>query len=296
MVDPIILLNHHPVWTGLVAATAIAGGVAKGFEWFDAALNDDSRFKLSMWLVSVPGDEQIDAWAGVFPNLIDRVFGPKALSWRFFLRSCIASFVAIALVTILGVIMYGPDWIFGNGLEFLSDHALALALALGCTGVGTLIANCIPDYLSVLVSRYFVGAMRRNPRGFRIFLLLIADTISTVIVADAGMWALHFIVDHIFRGTSWQANGFVDFNGLLTRGMYRNVFLASLFTSVWVWLYVLASVAIRILHKVRFLWTKLLPVLSVEDKPMQAIGRVAGLMAGCSYLALLGAVWLFKHL
>jgi hypothetical protein len=298
MIDPTTLVSQHPVWAALAAAAAIAACVAKGFEWCDAALNDDSRFKLSLWLVSVPGGEQIDAWAGVFPNLIDRIFGRKALSWTFFLRSCVASFVAIAFVSILGAIMYGPDWIFGYGFGYLShdSQSLALALTLGFTGVGALIANCIPDYLSVLVSRYFVGAMARNPRGFWIFLLLIGDTISTLIVADAAMWALHLIIDHVFRGTSWMEMGLVDFFGLLTLGMYRNLFLASLFTSIWVWLYILASVAIRILQKLQFVWVKLVPILDVEKNPMQAIGRVAGVMAGCGYLAQLGGVWLFEHL
>ena len=72
--------------------------------------------------------------------------------------------------------------------------------------------------------------------------------------------------------------------------------IASFFTSIWVWLYVLASVAIRLLHGARFIWVKIVPFLNIEKKPMDAIGRVAGIIAGICYGVVLAGVWLYQHL
>jgi hypothetical protein len=79
-------------------------------------------------------------------------------------------------------------------------------------------------------------------------------------------------------------------------GVSRLCLYASYFTSVWVWLYVLASVLVRILHRVRALWVKIVPFLNVDNKPMQAIGRIAGLIAGLLYGAGLAGLWLYQHL
>jgi hypothetical protein len=148
MVDSLAVLSQHAVWAPLVAATAIAGGSAKGFAWFDAALNDDSRFKLSMWLVDVPGDEQIDAWASVFPNLIDSIFGPKALSWKFFFRSCIASILAIVILTSSMLLLEGSSW-FENEEYFKAVLTFELIAAF--------IVNLVPDYFSIVISRFIVS-------------------------------------------------------------------------------------------------------------------------------------------
>jgi hypothetical protein len=67
------------------------------------------------------------------------------------------------------------------------------------------------------------------------------------------------------------------------------------FTSIWVWLYVLSIFTIKLAHKVRPLWLKLLQYLDIEKKPMQAIGRIAGLMAGMGYALILALVWVSHH-
>jgi hypothetical protein len=301
MTDPTALLNQHPVWTALVAATGVSAGIAKGFEWFDAALNDDSRFKLSLWLVNVPGDEQIDAWAMAFPNLIDRVFGPKALSLKFFARSCIASTIAVTLVgTVFCIHHKGYSWFLSQGgFEKPIENALTLGLAI-------LAVNCIPDYFSVLITRFVVRLMSKRATALRVVSLLILDTLLTGSLAFLSVVVWAICVEVVFAGLVFGMHytsiiGAIrkatDVSNLLgSDSVFQVLIVASFFTSIWVWLYVLSSVAIRILHKVRFVWDRIIRILDIEKKPMQAIGRVAGVMAGCGYLLLLGGVWLFRHL
>lgn len=299
-----VLLSQSPPGikgTGLlVAMVGVVAGVAKGFEWFDSALSPEGKRRLGQWLKNVPGTEQVDAWASVFPDLIDKVFGPKPLSWIFFLRSCVASLIAIAVLFILGLLHYGERGLLkdmaDSGPSFLALVVVSLATAL--------IVNCVPDYLSVIISRFIVRMMAERPTILRTLLYLLLDVLLTLVLAlgwniAVSIWSL----SPSAYQSSLKPHPVLYAFHLVKRGVdgleyypVMWVFIgASLFTSVWVWLYVLASAAIRIIHKVRFIWLKIVPFLNVEKQPMIAIGRVAGLIAGALYAAGLIGVWLYQR-
>jgi hypothetical protein len=82
---------------------AVAYSVAQVFERCDQFLNDEVRIRLWFHLADVPSDGRIDSWGTVFPELIDRVYGVHAFSWKFFLRSCLSSIIA----TLLFALIYG---------------------------------------------------------------------------------------------------------------------------------------------------------------------------------------------
>jgi hypothetical protein len=305
MSDPATILRQlSPLFKG-VTFVGIVTGITKGFEWFEPVLGEDAQLRLSRWLTNVPGDEQIDAWAGVFPNLIDRVFGPKALSWKFFFRSCVASVIAVTALFILGFLVLGERGL----LKDIADLGASLVRLIGLTFFLALLDNCIPDYLSVIISRFIVRLMAKRPDVERVALYLLLDTALTLLLALA--WNIAVYVGYMCASApTTTANLFRSGHGLsfvlsqswvtLTGIAYYPIMWvyvgASLFTSVWVWLYILASVSIRILHKVRFVWVKVVPFLNLDKKPMQSIGRLAGLMAGVGYLALSLGVWLIRHL
>lgn len=306
MSDPATFLGQFaPLFKGLTLIGIVAG-VAKGFEWADGGLSQESRFTLSKWLKSVPGEEQINAWASVFPNLIDRVFGRRALSWKFLFRSCIASVAAVTITTTLEAVVYGRGaFPTAKNWNVFVNFAYYCALSFPINGV--------PDYLSLVFSRFIVRQMAKRPTAPRVSFLLLLDAVASAGIALA---ALLFVAPYLtlFTAYGWKDIYSHNVHEMLTNDLYtakvyllalgsaeygpflRIYVIASLFTSIWVWLYVLASVAIRILHTVRFMWLKLLPLLSINDKPMQAIGRVAGIVAGFGYLGLLAAVWLLKQM
>lgn len=76
----------------------VVTGVACAFDWFGKGMSLEGQKRLGQRLKKIRGDKQVDSWVHVFPDLINRVFGLKALSWKFFFRSCIASFLAVAAV------------------------------------------------------------------------------------------------------------------------------------------------------------------------------------------------------
>ena len=72
-------------------------------------------------------------------------------------------------------------------------------------------------------------------------------------------------------------------------------FYSAFFTSVWLWLYVASIVIIKLLRSIRAAWVKVVPYLDIEKKPVIAIGRVAGLLAGAGYAVILGFIWIGRH-
>jgi hypothetical protein len=297
-----LLTQFAPILRG-ATFVGIVTGVAKGFEWVDGGMSEEGRHRLGQWLKNVSGIEQIDAWASVFPTLIDRVFGPKALSWRFFNASFFFSLIAVLITSLISIAHYGL-------FEFSS---LSRRANEGTSGTFALILafafmlNFVPDYLSVIISRFIVRMMARRPTTLNILLLLFLDTFLTVIVAFLsltivlallGMPAEVFPFGSILHHPIEYAWITVQMAAWVFRldPMMRVFLLASLFTSVWVWLYVLASALIRILRKIGFVWVKIVPFLDVEKKPVIAIGRVAGLIAGIGYLIGLAGAWLYLHL
>jgi hypothetical protein len=283
---------------GLVGAVA---GVARAFKWFDAALSPDGRRKLSQWLKNVPGDDQIDAWSSVFPRLIDHVFGRTALSWKFFLRSCLASLISVTVVAVGFVIGNKAD-------EFVRDFRLAASVSTHSTALVFIIVfylavNLIPDYLSILISRGIVRVMSRHSTPPRVTILLLLDIFLTLCLSIVSISIVIFANQHESeRSLGWAGRDMLLDSirtaiYLATREPFVKLsILASLFTSVWVWLYVVASVSIRILHSMRSVLVRLVPFLNIEKNPMVAIGRVAGVIAGFIYAVGIVSVWLFEHL
>lgn len=306
MIDSSTLIGKFvPLFRG-ATFIAIVIAVEKVFGWADAGMSQEGRARLTQWIKSVPGTDQIDAWASVFPNLVDKVFGSRAFSFKFFLRSCIASIAAVAISGALEIAVLGKGALT-TGQNWAGYETLTYYLWL------TIPINCVPDYFSLLFSRFIVRRMARYPTPLRIAFLLILDGAVSVAIPIAAIgtiapylrvFGLLGAVDVYAEGFPEQVYLFLKVLGTWTRallepggwGPFLRLYLfASLFTSVWVWLYVIASVVIRILHRARSLWIKILPFLSIEDRPMQAIGRVAGLIVGFLYLALAGGFWLMQR-
>jgi hypothetical protein len=295
-----LLTQYAPVLRG-ATFVGIVTGVAKGFKWFDKVLSPQGRSSLSLWLKNVPGDEQIDTWGNIFPDLINRVFGPRALSFRFIFRSCVASFLAVAVSFAMICVYFGVPVTAPETSDKSATFFFTLLIML------TLTVNCVPDYFSLLVSRFIVRLMSRRPTLLRCAGLLLLDTALTLTLALLSLSLTSLIADLVTR--TRPADDFLhhpfgfafseasDLLSSLPSNPALWIFiLASLFTSIWVWLYVLASVSIRIVHKVRFVWVRVVPFLNVDKKPMQAIGRIAGLIAGLLYGAGLAGVRLYQHL
>jgi hypothetical protein len=319
-------LSHWTPWIDAASVVAVAVGVAKAFDWFDGLISDESRVTLWYYLADVPSDERIESWGTVFPKLVDKVFGEKALSWKFVLRSCAASLIAVALMKLAFIaIVHPPDVIFLRTLQAKDSFQIEISPAppfdWPTIVKWALLLNFIPDFLSLLVSRWIVREMARRSTNLWAAFLLVVDLaitlgIAVIAVGTAVVFVLpqhgevvnigssdvatiHFQSANGFQLVNdlWHHNLSVIFSSLIdgTDRVYSYCFYAAFFTSIWVWLYVLSIFSIKLVHKVRPLWLKLLPYLDIEKRPMQAIGRIAGVIAGLGYALILGIVWMSHH-
>ena len=280
-----------------VTVVGIAIGTAKTFEWFDGMLSDQGRDALADWLRNAANSGASAQWATVFPSLIDRVFGDHALSWKFFARSCVSSAFAVSLCAVF----------------FLRLRHLPLARSqfepIFLVGV---IANFLPDHISLLVSRFMVQLMARRPGAWSVAALLAADTVLTTMIALFSVYlsfAAQFILiafcslvlfHHLIhlplpRILSLGALGIVSGRLISHGGESAIYFYSAFFTSMWVWIYILAGWSIKGLSALRSIWAWLLPNMDLR-KPMVVMGRVAGVLLGICWACVLVAQWVGKHL
>ena len=120
----------------MLGLTALAAGL----------LNPARKDEIALWLMGAHTDE---TWARSFTALFDAVFGSRHLSLNCFVRSTIASLVAVAIIWLM----------MGNlgalGLRIRSE------LSLGSVLVLALAVNVAADYLSLLETRFLLGRIDR---------------------------------------------------------------------------------------------------------------------------------------
>ena len=61
-------------------------------------LNPARKDEIALWLMGAQSEEN---WSRSFTSLFDAVFGERHLSWRCFLRSTVASLIAVVLIWLL---------------------------------------------------------------------------------------------------------------------------------------------------------------------------------------------------
>jgi hypothetical protein len=142
----------------------------------------------------------------------------------------------------------------------------------------------------------------------RALALFVVDFAVTALVADLSVYllliAFVFVVGifthHISLAGFLTLRGVASFMMLLLKGgFYRSLFcvfiFSAFFTSIWLWLYLISTGLIRMLQRARTIWIRVLPFLDIEKKPLVAIGKVAGILAGGVFAAILWIDWLIRH-
>jgi len=191
------LLEHLKSWTALIDGLSFIGivtGVAKTFEWFDGMVSDEGRAALSGYLNNLPSDEQIDSWGSVFPELIDRVFGPKALSLRFVLSSFVSSALGYLAVLLVGI-RFRSNEISHFGWRYFYDYT-----AVEISIISFFVLNLGPDYISLIVSREIVRDMSKSAKHIfslacltfvGVFMTFIIGVFTSLLVGTSDEYSSH---------------------------------------------------------------------------------------------------------
>jgi hypothetical protein len=269
------------------------------FDRMETLASKESRKSLSKLLSKANTLDIVRAWPQSVIEVFDATFGERHLSWRCFLRSSIASVLLVSLLLIVTISTDQATAQFFLGLAQppFSPHLVRLLFAWT---LGTL----IPDYLSLLETRYVLRQMRIRNQPKQLVVLLGVDFIATTIVARVGLMfvgfgilvanyyihpsytvstalrnAWHFAANDLFVveyfpkiGASYdKATGFIR----LSTGAWL---YASYLTSVWIWLHLAALLLLRLSPRVDKFLGRLRWLLDYRRQPFRAIGGVTALL------------------
>lgn len=177
------LINSPP--GQLVAGAALAGIVWKFFERVEAVLTDQTKHEIARWLRLRSADasliaDPVEPWPDTFAKVFDKVFGVKHWSWKCFVRSSIASFCLACLGWTYSV-WTAPYWqAIRDALRIKWTHGAHFPITSLLIFVPIiLVTNLVPDYISLLESRYVLHLIQKAENAWLIGLLLVADVIVT---------------------------------------------------------------------------------------------------------------------
>jgi len=275
------------------------GGLWFLFEKAEKALNEESRARVVTWLTTTPFRSGIAAVPDQFAALFDRIFGKEHRSWRCFTRSGLASAITISVLFALEA--SGPG---ARGLtEVVTANAsgndtLLIGLSLPIVFLGTILLNIVPDYVSLVQTRWAIKWAQRSQRvvsvlfiGFVatlavsvVFMFLVSAFAMIALLMDLGPPTMErfvepFVSDSpIFQGSRTMIASYA-----------RIYFLSAFFTSVWLWLYILAWMGSRVLVRMDNGVGFLLRATDVERQPFRSMGFVSVIIA--SGLFTVGLPW-----
>jgi len=247
---------------------AICGFVWLVFVRLEPLLKKDTRDQIANWVSGSKHGDADNRWPATFGVVFDRVFTEKHLSWRCFWRSCVASYLAVVVMT---AVLYMVN---SSVREIFDGMRLQPLLGLGALAG---ILNLFPDYLSLLETRLVLRRMAKGSAGaFRLFGWLIFDAVVTAGIFTAALLAFVLAfggdVKDLVEGIS---NALLSLFGGTASGDFVGIFLYStFFTSVWVWLYVFAGIAVRLIYRAKRIQSFVDKHLDVATRPLSVMGVV----------------------
>ncbi len=271
----------------LVAGSILAGLVWKFFEKIETVLSDETKFEIAVWLVGVEAEKKVHSWPATFSKLFYKTFGQKTLSWKAASSSAVAT--VCTLVVMNGLNAFSGVW--GERPYSASELLFGFTIQLA--------VNLAPDFLSVAVTRHFLEQLQTWTSAWATVRLLAANVIVAVCIAALCVVMMIRIEDSfVFSNYYYKAvfgmtyaekfpNGFDDSEWLLIGHMFSVVvmptLMASLFTSIWVWLYAAAGFLIKAARHFDVGFAIFSRKVDIEKKPLSAIGLVAGALVALTY-------------
>jgi hypothetical protein len=264
-----ILGYHIPSMVGVAAAfTSVYAAFAK----FDADQSDKNREFVRDWLLGLKVDDR--RWAQFFKELFTKVFGERHLSAKCFRRSAALSAALLAVLWTYAYFRYGrevsPELQRYEIYQDASADRLFAIQALGWTAFAV-----FADYLSLWKTRALLTRTNLLSSGLAGIAVVIGDALATMIifltiVIGPGLTVVLLTYEDVQPKMiiPWIADTMAD-------GFQRALLLAPLFTSAWLWVYLIVAYAMRAATHLPSWLRPLSKVMDFEHHPVRTIGYVA---------------------
>ena len=249
------------------AWAATTAGLWFLFDKAESAMSARSRKQVAERLVVADLSGSIASAPQQFIELFDSIFGDRHLTWRCFRRSSLASVVAVVVSAPLA---FQIGQIGGPMLVGVDGFGPGVVLLVPVMVVGAILMNLVPDYLSLLETRWM---MRFAVRSNWLLMALLLDFLATSVIAF-GVWVLGATL--IYNGVvlNLPGGGSASLGNLLGLTVIVG-FQSTYFTSVWLVLYVLSVPVSRLLLRMNNGVGFLLRVTDVERQPFRSMGFVS---------------------
>ena len=266
-----------PVWLWLLGSwLGITWGFQRLFKEAGETVNQDTRSAVANWLLNIEEIKPANAWASHFTSLFDKVFVGNIFSQTFLIASFFNSLIFVIVLFML---------FKGFGAEIYSSYSrespelLVLLFAI----------NYVPDLLSLIATRIVLDGMERSNSLVEQLLLLFVDIAFTIgIIVVAIMICL--IPSYILLPTTSLEDTFNFIRDFyLGETLYGNLpvifLLTTFFSSIWVWLYLLAGFTMKIINTSIFGIKLTRKYLSVETYPFRSMGLMLTIIITIIYIA-----------
>jgi len=238
-------------------AFVIASTLYTSMIFIEKHLSGDAKAHLGLW---AEGEYSSD-WHVKFNKFFDFVFGEKHVSFKCFIRSaCVSIITCYVLYFFLAHVLQ----VIGKRTE--DSIGLVATLSLG------IFLNVIPDYLSLLQTRWLLGKLKNFKTSIAHFAVFLIDVfLSSVIILVA------ILVYQLIRGE--QPKSAVEILALFS--VFSIFFYSTFSTSLWAWIYCVSAMLMAAVNKP---WMK--SVFYQPDHPMRLLALTISFSVFCSALIL----------
>ena len=260
------MTEHQTILTLIASWLTMSVSVYRLFKIPNESVKPESKRILSSWILKL-NDNEIDTnrALGLFAELFDSVFGTKKLSLSFVLKSIIASFIS-TFIAFLIIAIYDYDIVEGNILTIV---LLGLPLLF----------NLVPDYLSLIETRWLLGKMTRSHSVIRLIAFFVIDLLFTLLIFI--LWTCLLITllalfksddfNYLFQDFN-ETGGFLVFFSDLTKSFLVIYLISTFCNSKWIWLYVLSAVTLRAFNGIIVSFKFFKKHLDIENNPFKSLG------------------------
>jgi hypothetical protein len=204
----------------------------------------------------------------LFIESFDSFFGKNHLSIKCFIRS---SLVSIVVILIIGFLLRGHPSFNPFSLDIVSSSIAGIVYVLFLF-ILSILLNVIPDYISLLETRYIIHQSIDRNVIYLLFIILLDFFISGLIyILIAGLISYSVLGLMEANLLKYYLNIYVymyHFTSMCLGGGYTIFFLSTYFTSFWMYMLLIFGITIKIAYPI----INVSKHLVVEEKPFQSIG------------------------
>ena len=266
------IITFVSVWLGFT------WGVFRIFKEFGEAAPDKTKQELANWMLNINKMETPPLHL-YFIYLFDYIYTLRHLSWKCFYRSTITSILiyssSLASLVIFSLLL--NDDLFM--LSFIDSDYVEFALIYV---IVFLVLNLVPDYFSLLQTRYTLKLLKNSKRIKRWVLVLVMDLVFSMLIFILLLaypsYEIYELIEYWRTFMGGEKKSFVEF---YTSELEHNVLpilipsiISSFFTSIWLWLFVLAGIVSKCLSFSKLGFRLLTQHLNVKQKPFRSLGII----------------------